>query len=344
VARRPVASIAVLRALPGVGDLLCLVPSLRAIRARHPRAVTTLLGLPTARWFVERYGQLVDDLLPVEGVPGLPEVAPDPAVALRFLRRAQERRFDLALQLHGSGVTTNVLLTLVGARHQVTARRPGDWTPPGVSVVYPGAGPEVHRLLAVTAAAGCPAAGGEASLPLTPAERAEAMALVTNVVRGGRALACLHPGASRVDNRWPVERFAAVGDALVRRGHDVVITGSTTEQPVTDAVAAAMREPAAGLAGRTSIGVLGALFALARVVVTNDTGASHVAAAVRSASVVVFPSDGDPDRWAPLDAILHLRLRPVGTERWPSVADVLQAVDQHLGRQTSAAAWWREVS
>jgi ADP-heptose:LPS heptosyltransferase len=344
VARRPVASIAVLRALPGVGDLLCLVPSLRAIRARHPRAVTTLLGLPTARWFVERYGQLVDDLLPVEGVPGLPEVAPDPAVALRFLRRAQERRFDLALQLHGSGVTTNVLLTLVGAGHQVTARRPGDWTPPGVSVVYPGAGPEVHRLLAVTAAAGCPAAGGEASLPLTPAERAEAMALVTNVVRGGRALACLHPGASRVDNRWPVERFAAVGDALVRRGHDVVITGSTTEQPVTDAVAAAMREPAAGLAGRTSIGVLGALFALARVVVTNDTGASHVAAAVRSASVVVFPSDGDPDRWAPLDAILHRRLRPVGTERWPSVADVLQAVDQHLGRQTSAAAWWREVS
>ena len=324
-----VASIAVLRALPGVGDLLCLVPALRAIRAQHPRAGVTLLGLPSSRWFVERHPHLVDDLVPVEGVAGLPEVPADPGVALSFLHRMQRRRFDMALQLHGSGVTTNPLLTLLGARRQFTARRVGDWVPPGASIVYPDAAPEVHRLLAVTAAAGCPAAGDHYDLPLTPAERAEAAALVAGA---GRPLVCLHPGASRPDNRWPAERFAAVGDALARRGHRVVLTGSAAERPVTAAVAGGMHAHATDLAGRTGIGELGALFACARLVVTNDTGASHVAAAVRTASVVVFPVAGDPYRWAPLDAALHRRVQGTGADPWPSVAAVMAAVDDHVGR------------
>src|SRR6266545_6310400 len=46
--RRP--RIAVLRALPGIGDLLCVVPALRAIRAAHAAARVTLVGLPSAAW------------------------------------------------------------------------------------------------------------------------------------------------------------------------------------------------------------------------------------------------------------------------------------------------------
>ena len=65
--------IAVLRALPGVGDLLCAVPALRAVRAAHPGAEVTLIGLPGATWFIERFRPYVDRLLPLTAWPGLPE-------------------------------------------------------------------------------------------------------------------------------------------------------------------------------------------------------------------------------------------------------------------------------
>jgi ADP-heptose:LPS heptosyltransferase len=288
----------------------------------------TLLGLAGARWFADRRADLVDDLMVVEGVAGLDEVEPDAAVALRFLAAAQARRFDLALQLHGSGVTTNPLTTLLGARHQVTARLPGEWVPPGTVIAYPG-GPEVRRTLAVAEAAGCPPAGEDIDLPVTAAERADARALA-----GTGPYACLHPGASRPDNRWPAPRFAALADRLASAGVQVVLTGTDGERDAVTAVTAAMTAPAVDLCGRTSVGLLAALFAASDLVVSNDTGAAHVAAAVRVPSVVVFPADGDPERWAPLDRARHVSVlpRPGAHDRWPAVDAVVGAASGALGR------------
>lgn len=338
-AERRAPHIAVLRALPGIGDLLCALPSLRAVRAAHPGAHVTLVGLPTATWFVERYPCLVDDLLVVEGVRGLPEVVPDPTAAARFVAAARARRFDLAIQLHGSGVVTNPLTTALGARHQVTAYLPGRPRPPGTSIAYPTREPEIRRLLAVTAAAGCPPVGEALDLPVTPAERATADALVRLAGPQPVAYACLHPGAARPANRWPPARFAAVGDHLAGAGLRVVITGTAGERGAVEAVARAMSAPAVDVAGATTVGTLAALFAQAAVVVSNDTGASHVAAAVGCPSVVVFPPGGDPDRWAPLDRERHRPVAPVdppldvtpspsgdGPTAWPTTGAVLAAV------------------
>ena len=336
-ARSCVPRIAVVRALPGVGDLLCAVPALRAVRAAHPAARVTLVGLASATWFVDRYAGLVDDLLVVMGVPGLPEVEPGAAAALDFYRSAQARRFDLALQLHGSGVTTNPLTAMLGARHLVTAHLAGQWRPPGTTVGYPSGGPEVHRLLAVTSAGGCPTVDDAVDLPVSPAEQATARALVGGSGPGPGAYACLHPGASRADNRWPAERFATVADRLAEAGLRVVLTGTPGERAVVDAVARATASPVVDACGRTDVGTLGALFAGANLVVSNDTGAAHVAAAVRSPSVVVFPAAADPDRWAPLDTRRHVAVVPApgAADPWPAVDDVLAGAVHHLAGQIS---------
>jgi len=115
---------------------------------------------------------------------------------------------------------------------------------------------------------------------------------------------CLHPGAHLPSRRWPEERFAQVGDWLAEQGFAVVITGKDDERATIAKLRSAMRAPVVDLVGATNLGMLAALIADARLLVSNDTLTSQIAAATRTPSVVVF-AGSDPERWAPLDHERH---------------------------------------
>ncbi|HEX8202633.1 MAG TPA: glycosyltransferase family 9 protein, partial [Isosphaeraceae bacterium] len=316
--------VAVLRALR-LGDLLCAVPALRALRAALPEAEIVLIGLPWARSFVARFGRHVDGFLEFPGYPGLPERAADLARFPAFLAEAQAHRFDLAIQLQGSGTITNPLTVLLGARRNAGFFRPGEYCPDaGRFVMYPDRGPEVRRLVRLMEFLGIPARGEDLEFPLRPEDRTALHDLdEARDLRPG-TYACVHPGASAAEKRWPAEHFAAVAAALADRGLRVVLTGTAEEGPLTRAVAGLLRGPHVDLAGRTDLGSLAALVAGARVLVCNDTGVSHVAAALRVPSVVVFRGS-DPERWAPLDRRRH---RAVGAGIDPG--EVIRLVDALL--------------
>jgi ADP-heptose:LPS heptosyltransferase len=137
---------------------------------------------------------------------------------------------------------------------------------------------------------------------------------------------CIHPGARKADRRWPAEKFAQVADGLAALGLQIVLTGSKEESRLTAVTALHMKSPAIDLGGKTSLGTLAALVSKARLVLSNDTGISHVANAVKTPSVVLF-SVPDMDRWAPRDRQLHRVL-------WPSMkltaAEVLAQAESQL--------------
>src|SRR5215216_5176584 len=148
-------SIAVFRALQ-LGDLLCAVPALRALRAAAPGAKITLIGLPWARWLVDRYPRYLDGFVEFPGYPGLPERAPDLSRIPGWLAAMQARRFDLAIQMHGSGGIVNPLVALLGAGRTAGYVVPGQLYPDEETFMpYPAAEHEVRthlRLLALLGA------------------------------------------------------------------------------------------------------------------------------------------------------------------------------------------------
>ena len=93
--------------------------------------------------------------------------------------------------------------------------------------------------------------------------------------------------------RWPADRFAQVADRLAdSHGVRTILVGSAREMPVLDAVAARMRGEPIRLGGRTDLATLAAILEGAQLLLSNDTGAMHVAAAVGTPVLAVFgPTD-----------------------------------------------------
>ncbi len=293
----------VFRALQ-VGDMLCAVPALRALRAAVPATRIVLVGLPWATQFAQRFAALVDEFIAFPGHPQLPEAAADPRGWPSFCSQMRARHADLAIQLHGSGAISNPLVREFGARRTVGYTRDCAADGPGF-FSYPHRGHESIRLLGLMAALGIPACDRRLAFPLRPADDEALHATGVPAQLDGLPYACIHAGARDPERRWPVEAFAAVADSLASAfGLRIVLTGSHHEQDLVQQVAQAMRFPAMTAALPWSIGAMAALMDGACLLVCNDSGASHLAAALRLPSVVVFRRDGRA-RWAPPDKRLH---------------------------------------
>ncbi len=348
-------SIAVVRMLRGLGDMLCVVPALRSLRGCLPKARITLVGFAFAHTFVKRFSHYIDELAECPGYPGIPEREPRPHQLPEFLASMQEREFDLAVQLHGNGVITNPFTVLLGARMNAGFFLPGQFCPDGDRFLqYVEKESEVLRYLRLMEFLGIPAGGSTLEFPLWKTDREELAALPEMRSLWPEGYICIHPGAHDLSRCWPADGFTCVADALSGLGIPIVLTGNAAESELTRRISELMKKRPIDLAGRISLGALGVLLSNARLLICNDTGISHIAAALHVPSVVIF-TNSDPDRWAPLDRDLHRAVSArsangnrahaaVGMkngadgcralEEWsPSVDDVLIAAEDLLLRE-----------
>jgi heptosyltransferase-2 len=162
---------------------------------------------------------------------------------------------------------------------------------------WPAAAHQVHEYLRLVQAVG--ASGEELPPTLRVAEETVRATVgkfgLAGPLPGARPLFALNPGAEYGPaKRWPADRFAATAIAVHERARCVwlltggagdISTAASIEQKLSRAGA-----PVINLAGKTSLGELCCLFKLCSLVLTNDTGPMHVAAALGLPVIVPFGS------------------------------------------------------
>lgn len=115
----------------------------------------------------------------------------------------------------------------------------------------------------------------------------------------------LHPAARYWFKAWPTERFAALGNALVREGFHVALIGSENELKVADEVMQSAEQNFVSLVGKTNLRGLAALMKRCSLFVGNDAGPMHLAAAVDCPVVSLF-GPTDPAVWGPHGKSCHI--------------------------------------
>lgn len=280
--------IAVLRG-GGLGDLIFAMPAVAALAAAYPGAEITLLGTPLhAALLADRPGP-VDAVEVLPARPGVHPGLPDPAAEQDFLERIRSRHFDLAVQLHGGGRSSNPFLLELGARHTVGSRT-ADALPLERSIPYLYYQHEVLRALEVAGLAGATPVDLEPRVELTSAERtARGKALAAR----DRPLLLLHPGATDPRRRWPPQLFSQVAAQVAADGASVTVIGdesdvSAAEQIVTEARRLGAGSAVVSRAGQVSLRELVGLLAQGTVLLANDSGPRHLAQAVGTATVGIF--------------------------------------------------------
>ncbi|GLV56130.1 LPS biosynthesis-related glycosyltransferase [Dictyobacter sp. S3.2.2.5] len=348
---KTIRSIGIFRALQ-LGDLLVTVPALRAIRHRFPQAEISLIGLPWAEAFSRQFSCYLDRFVQFPGYPGIRELPVDPARTQAFIEQQRAYKYDMLIQMHGSGKTSNPFVAAFGARITVGYYVEEDGPPRDLTVAapYPETVPEIQRNLGLAALLGCDVSDTSLTFPLSAQDWQEAETLLAPILDTGRLCIGIHPGARPPSRRWPASYFAFVADTLAERYQaHIIVTGSPSDQSLIQEVISYMKTPVHNLAGKTSLGGLAAVLKHLHLFLSNDTGPAHLASAVRCPAITLF-GPADYPRWAPLDDPVRVALRrPVACSpcsffecpidhrclRWLSPSLVLRTAQAMLPRSRS---------
>jgi len=283
--------------LDSLGDVLMCTPAMRALRQAVPGRTLTLLGSPSGAAALPFIPELIDAIPWEAPWSNRAPVRPAHADGLALVGALAARAFDAAViftTYTQSALPAALLCQLAGIPLRLAHCRENpyglltDWIPdpePATIVRH-----EVQRQLALVQRVGCRSAAPGLSFVPRPADVAATRArLGAAGIDPDRPYLLLHPGASAASRRYPAGHWAQVLRLLA---HDpqlpLVLTGNAAESELVDQIQFASAVPAISLAGRLTLGELGAALQRAAVVVTNNTGPAHVAAAVGTPVVDLY--------------------------------------------------------
>jgi ADP-heptose:LPS heptosyltransferase len=276
-----------------LGDLVQTLPLLRRMRREHPRARIVLAALEGFSGILEEC-DCFDKLITIPpgelealGIPEKQDAFPD---AGPFAAHPEFRQsFDLLVNLtndFGSAVIAHKVRAerKLGRIHTYEGelRLLGSWT----KYMYSMVGHRKENLFNIVdiqmGIGGMTPAPESRYLPVPERRRKEAEALLAaNGRRPGRKLIALQTAASELHRAWDLEGFSVLAQSLMANGFaDIALLGDARERDRVGRLADAIGMPVIDLAGKTALLQLPAVLEACDLLISNDTGTIHVAAAV----------------------------------------------------------------
>jgi lipopolysaccharide heptosyltransferase II len=283
--------------LDSLGDVLMTTPAIRALKQAQPHRHITLLTSPSGAALAGMLPE-VDEFISYEA-PWMkhPHRNPSPADDRQMVSQLAAKEFDAAviftvfsqnplpaaLMCHLSGIPLRLAYCRENPYQLLTTWLPDD--EPQLRIRH-----EVRRQLDLVTAVNCRPDDERLHMAVPRAAAAKARGLLAEQgIVPLHPWIVVHPGSTAASRRYPPEMFAVVIRELVERhGLRVVLTGSSAEQPLIDAIQARLRKPVASLAGQLALGELAAVLASAPLLLSNNTGPVHMAAALGTPVVDLY--------------------------------------------------------
>lgn len=272
-----------------IGDTIFCAPTIQALREAFPHAWICALVHSTTAALARTMPELDEvAILPIgcdwRGLGALGNL----------LRRVRATRFDVAVDFSSPAYKWISLVSGIPTRTYMKFDR-GWWFLPGRHARWRHTHAARHyydcaRELGLPPWQEIPHAA-TLQLPIAARREARRYLAAQGVLLGRDRLVAIHPGGAMLNGlkRWPVERFAAVAEALSQRWDArIVLVGGPDERELISELARYMATPAIQAAGVVSLMASFALIAEADLFIGNDSGLLHAAAALGAPYIGIY--------------------------------------------------------
>lgn len=296
----------------GIGDLICSIPAIAALRCAYPKAVIDIVVSP---WCADIaacipyldevlvYDSWAYNALRQEGNKtfGLGD-------EISFARAIRMRSYDLKVDLRGDLLT--ILPMFFWGPGKLVARATRGGGPLLDRVIPPAAANRRHEsektLDLIGSILGKTIAGfpGDLQIPETSLQSTREM--FSNYNLNPEKTILFAPGAQWKWRQWPTEHFQALAEKLIGRGMQVAISGSKAQRASLQAICPKpYSADVVNLCGRLSLTEFAAACGLCKAIVAVDSGPAHIARAMNARGVVLF-GPADVERFGPHNSRLQM--------------------------------------
>jgi heptosyltransferase-2 len=335
----------VIRQHDQLGDMLCAVPLLHALRKSYPDARITLIASPVNYRVMEHHPYL-DEVLCYDKK----KYWKSPLLLLQFLRQLRSSAFDVAIvpaTVSFSG-TSDLLALISGAGMRIgPASLSGEKNPCANFYTHPvtlswDSDPHRHqtlRNLDILGSLGISCEDLTLTMGFTQEEKRYGENSALSLRGNNPFLVGIHPGAGKPDNRWKAEYFAEIANKLsTERNASIVVTVGPMDDGPYSLLAKRLRCPHE-VVYKKSLRTVASIISKFDLFLTNDTGIMHVAAATGTNIVALFGGT-DPLQWAPKGTYVRYISMPNGdvnsisTETvWGEIDAILMQKSKHTGTE-----------
>lgn len=331
-----------------IGDIVCAIPSLIAIRRRYPKARITLLTSPGRRgmpgadeilrgaWYLDELRvYYADDIGSFRKLRG-------------FIRNLRRGSYDLFIQIPDdlAGFRTlfrNILFAkATGARSAIGFVVRTIPLFKKTQVDFSWNDTEVESLLGLLKERGISSGRVEFDFPISAAQKARVKEFVGAYwgnLRNGEVVVAMNPGGKRETNRWPLERFRELAHRLVSAHNArIIVLGGSTDRAMGERIGDGLDSGHfLNACGELALLETAELLRSVSLLVSNSTGTIHIAAAMGVPCVGLYGVRDVSKRWWPYGARHKVLLHKFLPCNYRDEACIKRSIDA-IGRDEAFAA------